>query len=433
MAIIVELPRLSDTMREGNISAWRVKVGDKIAPGDILAEIETDKAIMEYESLDAGIVRQLLVPEKEPVAVGAPICIVGSATEDLSAVLAQVDTMRANLGGTAPADPSPPAPAALSAPSASTPVLTTPQVDRVGSEKPPAHPTQPSRRAGVSPLAARIAADYGVDLKRVTGTGPDGRIVKRDIVEAANRQILVPAAVPGAAVPTYEDMAPSQMRKVIASRLVESKNSAPHFYLTKDIDMDQAMTLRQQILASDPAVRVSVNDMIVRAAALASRKVHAVNAAWTDDGNGKPVLRHFAEIHVGVAVALEDGLVTPVVRNADKRALVDIAKDIRDMAEKAKTRRLDPEHYQGNTITVSNLGMYGIDSFTAIINPPASLILAVGAVRYVAIVNQEMEVSAGQRMTVTLSCDHRVVDGALGAQWLQEFQRIMESPVGALL
>ncbi|NUN13729.1 MAG: 2-oxo acid dehydrogenase subunit E2 [Myxococcales bacterium] len=431
-------------MREGNIAAWRVKVGDKISPGDILAEIETDKAIMEYESLDAGIVRQLLVAEKEPVMVGAPICILGNATEDLADVSAKIAAMRAALGAAVPTEPATTSTAAPGAVVASAP-QPLPQVSAITTGHPAtaataaavaptvAHPPRAVGRVGVSPLAARVAAEMGVDLKRVVGTGPDGRVVKRDVVEAANRQITVPMLSAGSVTPAFEDSAPSQMRKVIASRLVESKNSAPHFYLTKDIDMDQAMALREQILASGPKVRISINDMVVRAAALASRKINAVNAAWVDDGGGRPMVRHFSDIHVGVAVALEDGLVTPVVRHADKRSLSDIAVDIRDMAEKAKTRRLDPEHYQGNTLTVSNLGMYGIDSFTAIINPPASLIMAVGAVRYTPVVNKDMEVTVGQRMTVTVSCDHRVVDGALGAQWLQEFQRIMESPVGALL
>ena len=455
MALVVEMPRLSDTMREGTIVAWLKKEGDEVETGELLAEVETDKAVMEFEAEEDGIIRKVLIDEKEPAPIGTPICIIAEADEDLDEALAEVESMRHKLAGggeeaateEAPAEPAPaaaappaPAPVAtpVAAPVAAAPVAAAPVAVT------PVAAAESGGRVKVSPLARKIAEEKGLSLQAVSGTGPGGRIVKRDILKALELGIgktvargggltltAQPGVLPPVTAPPFTDAPTSQMRKIIAERLVESKSQAPHFYLKIAVDMERAMDLRSQLNALQDSVKLSVNDMIVKAVALAGQDVPQANAAWIP-GAGGAVIRQFSEVHVGIAVALEDGLVTPVVRDAGSKSLVDIAVELRTLATAARARKLGGEYYANNTVTVSNLGMFGIDSFTAIINPPASIILAVGAVEQVPVV-KDGELTIGTQMNVTLSCDHRVVDGALGAQWLAALKKHLENPVSLVL
>jgi pyruvate dehydrogenase E2 component (dihydrolipoamide acetyltransferase) len=449
MAVVMEMPRLSDTMREGTIVSWVKGEGETVETGEPIVEIETDKAVMEYEADEGGVIRKILVPGGEAALVGAPICIIAGADEDISAALedakARAEAAAAAVDGggdSAPAEPKPaakaPKPDKAEAPGdAEEPAAPSPS--KSAPAAPPAPQGAPARDAEpgtlVTPVAARLALEGGLDLRRVTGSGPGGRIVKADVLAALDGKAELtpaPADVFGqSAVPAYEDSNASQMRRAIAERLVQSKQAAPHFYLTLSIDMAAALGLREQINASQDRVKVSVNDLIVKAAAVASTRVPEANAAWVTDG-GKARVRRFRDVHVGVAVALDDGLVTPVLRNADRRSLVDLALDTRKLAELARARKLEAEAYSGNTVTVSNLGMFGIEQFTAIINPPASIILAVGRAEEVPVV-VDGALAVGTRMKVTLSCDHRVVDGAMGARWLQAFKALMEAPLNILV
>ena len=443
MALVVEMPRLSDTMREGTIVTWLKKEGDEVETGELLAEVETDKAVMEFEAEEDGVLRKVLMEAKITAPIGTPIAIIGEADEDLEEALAEAESMRAKLEGgeeeEAKADA--PAPAAEVTPAAPAPVAPPVPVAPVA---PVAAPIAPGGRVKSSPLARKIAQTQGVSLNGIPGSGPGGRIVKRDVEDAIARgvgrasvgggglaQTVQPGVIPPVTAPPFADSATSQMRKIIAERLVESKTQAPHFYLQVSVDMARAMDLRKQVNTLQDAVKVSVNDLIVKAVALAGRDVPQANASWNIDG-GTPVIRLFQEVHVGIAVALEDGLVTPVVRDAGSKSLVDIALEVRSLATAARARKLGGEYYANNTVTVSNLGMFGIDSFTAIINPPAAIILAVGAVQDVPVV-EDGELAVGTRMNVTLSCDHRVVDGALGAQWLAAFRKHLENPISLIV
>ncbi len=428
MAIVVEMPRLSDTMKVGSIVQWLKKEGDAVETGQLLAEIETDKAVMEYESEEDGVLVKLLVTEKEGVPIGSPIAIIAEEDgEDLAEALAQVEVIRtriaaADSGEDEPVEAPPvveaPAPVEVAAPSPAPAAPVPAHTPVVGS----------SGRIRCSPVAAKIASEKGLDLSRIQGTGPGGRIIKRDVESAtATGGGMARGPVGPRTGPAHVDEGTSQMRQVIAERLLESKNGAPHFYLQLSVDMSRAMELRADLNEEQSAVKVSVNDLVLKAVACASTRVPAVNASWIEEGSAPQIRRHNG-VHVGVAVALEDGLVTPVIRDADRKGIEAIALEIRDLAGKARQRKLTAEAYQGNTITVSNLGMFGIESFTAIINPPASVILAVGAVQTVPVVDAHGNVVPGTRMNVTLSCDHRVVDGALGAQWLAAFKKVLERP-----
>lgn len=452
MALVVEMPRLSDTMREGTIVSWLKKEGDTVQNGDLLAEVETDKAVMDFEAEEDGVIRKVLIDEKDPAPIGTPICIIGEADEDLAETLAEVEAMLAKLAEGEETEEAPaeaPAPAAP-APVAPTPVAPAPIVAAAPVAKAPVAMPQPlalSANGGRllrSPLAAKMAEEHGLNLAQIPGSGPGGRIVKRDILSALEtgigrasagssgfRATIQPGVLPAVTASPFQDESTSQMRKIIAERLVESKTNAPHFYLKIAVDMERAMDLRGQLNALQDTVKLSVNDMIIKAVALAGQEVPKANAAWIEGGKA-PVIRQFSEIHVGIAVALEDGLVTPVVRDAGAKSLLDIAIEIRTLAKAARARKLGSEYYANNTVTVSNLGMFGIDSFTAIINPPASIILAVGAVEKVPVV-KDGALAVGTRMNVTLSCDHRVVDGALGAQWLAAFKKHLENPVSLVL
>jgi pyruvate dehydrogenase E2 component (dihydrolipoamide acetyltransferase) len=445
MALVVEMPRLSDTMREGTIVTWLKKEGDEVESGELLAEVETDKAVMEFEAEEDGVLRKVFIGEKEPAPIGTPICIIGEADEDLADAMAEADTLRAQAqGGGEKATPeaaAAPAPAAA-APAAAAPAAAPAPAPMVVPAT--ALEANSDGRMKTSPLARKMAQDKGLSLAAIQGTGPGGRIVKRDVLSALERGIgrsggggsglsvtAVPGVLPPVTAPPFVDEATSQMRKIIAERLVESKEQAPHFYLQMSVDMERAMDLRKQLNNLQDTVKISVNDLIVKAVALAGRDVPQANASWIPGANGA-VIRRYSEVHVGIAVALEDGLVTPVVRDAGSKSLLDTAIEIRTLATAARGRKLGGEYYGNNTVTVSNLGMFGVESFTAIINPPAAIILAVGAVEQVPMV-KEGTLTVGTQMKVTLSCDHRVVDGALGAQWLGAFKKHLENPISLVL
>jgi pyruvate dehydrogenase E2 component (dihydrolipoamide acetyltransferase) len=416
MAIVINMPRLSDTMTEGVVAKWHVKIGDAITEGTLLAEIETDKATMDFEAFPGqeGTLLHIGVQEGQTSPVDTILAVIGAKGEDISALLAG--------GGAAPAAPAAeaaPAPAPAPAPAAA-PVAEAP----VAAPAPAAASTD--ARVKASPLAKSMAADKGVDLSTVQGSGEGGRIVKRDIESAASgASAPAPAAAAAAAVgyPSsgYQDTPISQMRKTIAKRLSESKFTAPHFYLTMSVDMDAAIEARQALNATGDH-KISFNDLVVKAVSKALKKHPAVNSAWLGD-----VIRTNYDVHVGVAVAVEDGLLVPVIRHADAKSLTQISAEVKDFAQRAKTKKLQPADWEGNTFTISNLGMFGIDQFTAIVNPPDSCILAVGGIQAVPVVKNG-QVVPGNVMKLTLSCDHRVVDGATGSAFLNSVKAFLESP-----
>ena len=417
MAEVIYMPKLSDTMTEGVVAEWHKKVGDKVSNGELLAEIETDKATMEFESFYDGVLLHIGVEKTKAAPVNAILAIVGEAGEDISSLLA---------GAPAPAveEVKTEAPAPVASPivvSAPTPV-----VEKSIPTPAPVAPADGSRILA-SPLAKKLAEEKGIDINMVSGTGDAGRVVKRDIdhytpyVPGAAKTIA--AQVSG--VESYVDEPVSQMRKVIARRLAESKFTAPHFYLTIDVDMDNAIASRKVLNAQD-GVKVSFNDMVIKAVAMSLRKHPAINSSWLGD-----VIRRNHHVHIGVAVAVDEGLLVPVVRFADSKGFTQIGNEVREFAQKAKDKKLQPSDWEGNTFTISNLGMFGIDSFTAIVNPPDSCILAVGGISQVPVVKNG-QVVPGNVMKLTLSCDHRVVDGASGAAFLQTLKGFLENPVTML-
>jgi pyruvate dehydrogenase E2 component (dihydrolipoamide acetyltransferase) len=422
----VVLAKLSPTMEEGTIVKWNKKEGDVIKVGDVLAEIETDKANMEMEALGAGVLRKVLVGAGGKAPVGALIGVIADAAEDIQATLAEA-AKSAPAAAPAPA-PAPAQVAPAAAPAPAPRPLPAPTLAAVPSPAPAA-----GGRIKSSPLARAIAAQQNVPLAQLSGSGPGGRIVKRDVegyiasprpataaaraeAPAPRPSIPVPSVAPGTAIPV------SNIRRVIAKRLSESAFTAPHFYVTVEIDMDAAVALREQLIRAEE-VKLSYNDLVVKACAKALTRFPTVNASWTGD-----TIKTHAEVHVGIAVSIPDGLITPVVRNADRKNLAEIAHEIKDLAGRARERKLKPEEFAGSTFTISNLGMFDVTEFTAIINPPESCILAVGAVRQQPVV-KDGALAVGHRMKVTLSSDHRVVDGALAAQFLAEVRRLLESPV----
>ncbi len=418
MAIVINMPRLSDTMTEGVVAKWHVKVGDAITEGKLLAEIETDKATMDFEAFPGqeGTLLHIGVGEGEASPVDTILAVIGAKGEDISALLAG-----------APAEPAP-APAAVAAEVREAPA---PAAAPAPTPPPAATPAPTAdHRVKASPLAKSLAAEKGVDLRAVKGSGEGGRIVKRDIETAATASAATPSAAPTAAVsyPSsgYQDTPISQMRKTIAKRLSESKFTAPHFYLTMSVDMDAAIEARQALNATGDH-KISFNDLVVKAVAKGLKKHPAVNSAWLGD-----VIRTNYDVHVGVAVAVEDGLLVPVVRHADAKSLTQISAEVKDFAQRAKTKKLQPMDWEGNTFTISNLGMFGIDQFTAIVNPPDSCILAVGGIQSVPVVKNG-QVVPGNIMKLTLSCDHRVVDGATGSAFLNSVKAFLESPVTMML
>jgi len=413
MAIVINMPRLSDTMEEGVVAKWHKQIGDKVSEGDLLAEIETDKATMEFESMPGqeGELLFIGVAEGETAPVETVLCILGTKGEDIEAL-----KITAPIKDEAPEE-TPPAQTETKVPVAEVKETPTPVVAAV-----PAPIAANGGRVVASPLAKKLAQEKGIDVSLIAGTGEGGRVVKRDVDN------YVPAvSSPNFAVAdeSYTEVQVSQMRKTIARRLAESKFSAPHFYLTMEVDMDNAITSRKQ-LNEVTDVKISFNDLVVKAAALALKKHPAVNAGWFGD-----TIRYYNYVNVGIAVAVEDGLLVPVVRNTDLKSLSQISVEVKEFAGKAKDKKLQPEDWEGNTFTVSNLGMFGIDQFTAIINSPDAAILAVGGINQVPVV-KDGAIVPGNRMKVTLSCDHRVVDGAKGAAFLKTFKAFLENPVTML-
>ena len=419
MAEIIEMPRLSDTMTEGVIAKWHKKVGDLIRPGDLLAEIETDKATMEFEAPIGGALLYIGAPEGKPIPIGAPIAIIGKPDEDISALLNRGASPAPPESITSPT-PAQPQPAATPPPPAEAPARV-PASPALGA--PPAE-----TRLKASPLARSMAQKAGIDLHQVHGTGEGGRIIRRDIEAYLSHAVATtPVATPAqpAAAP-YQEVPLSQMRKTIARRLTASMQEAPHFYLTRAVSMEAAATWREKLNALSPH-KISFNDLIIKAVAMALRKHPYLNAAWMGDH-----IRLYQEIHIGFAVAVEEGLIVPVLRHADRKGLSEIAAETVLLAQKARERKLAPEEYSGSTFSISNLGMFGIEEFTAVINPPEAAILAVGAIQPTPVV-KDGQVVVERRMRVTLSCDHRVVDGATGAAFLETFTQLLEEPARLLL
>ena len=431
MAIVINMPRLSDTMTEGVVAKWHKKIGDTVNEGDLLAEIETDKATMEFEAFPGqeGKLLYIGTGEGETAPVDTVLAILGDEGEDIEALKAgDAAPAEAPAEEVAPEPVEAPEPAEAPAP-APAPVASS------AAALAPAAPVTTDSGVKASPLARKLAADRGIDLNMVQGSGDHGRIVKRD-VDSFNPAFHT-SAQPGAAaaapapsapagVENYTDYPVSQMRKVIAKRLSESKFTAPHFYVTMDIDMDNAIAARKAMNASGE-VKISFNDLVVKATALALKKHPAVNSSWMED-----FIRINDHVHIGVAVAIEDGLLVPVLRHADQMALSHISTSVKDLAGKAKDKKLQPSDWEGNTFTISNLGMFGVEEFTAIVNPPDAGILAVGGIKQVPVV-KDGQVVPGNVMKVTLSLDHRVADGASGAAFLQSLKEYLENPVTMLV
>jgi len=425
------MPKLSPTMEEGQIARWTKNEGDAFEAGETLAEVDTDKATMEMTALTGGTLLKILKGAGDTAALGEAIAITGEKGEDISALLSKVASA-ATTSPTAAAKTEEPAADVKAAPAQAETraAASVPQSVQAAVPQP-----QTSGNGGgrliVSPIAARMAAENGLDLKTVTGSGPNGRIIKRDIETALESKVPSPesqvqyefTSSTAVGASPFRDEPTSQMRRVIASRLAESIGPIPTFYLTVEVEMDNALALRKSINASiGEDQKVSVNDVIVKAAAMALKKHPFVNASYQDKS-----IRFYEQADIGVAVAIEDGLITPVVRGADLKGVVEIAAEIKSLAAKAKAKKLQPEEYTGATFSISNLGMFGIKEFTAIINPPEAGIIAVGGAEPTPVV-RDGQVVVRSIMRVTMSCDHRVVDGATGAKFLQTFKQNLEQP-----
>jgi pyruvate dehydrogenase E2 component (dihydrolipoamide acetyltransferase) len=414
MAEIVRMPKLSDTMTEGVVAAWHKKVGDKVNSGELLAEIETDKATMEFESFDSGYLLHQGVKEGQSAPVNGILAILGSKDEDITKLLEEEKSK------------------ATAAPETESKEEKAPETKQESAPKVTASASNEDKREAAvgtdgrlkaSPLAKKLAEEKGINISNVTGTGDGGRIVRRDIenFKSFSSPALSFAAVSGKE--SYSEETVSQMRKTIARRLAESKFSAPHFYLTMEIDMDKAMEARTSINEAIAPSKVSFNDIVIKACAAALRKHPKVNSSWLGDK-----IRYNEHVHIGVAIAVEEGLLVPVVRFADSKPIAAISEEVKGYSKKAKEKKLQPQDWEGNTFTISNLGMFGIEEFTAIINPPDACILAVGGIKQVPVVKNG-QVVVGNVMKVTLSCDHRVVDGATGAEFLNTVKKYLENPV----
>jgi len=440
MADIIEMPKLSDTMTVGTLVKWLKKEGDAVANGDMLAEVETDKATMELESFFDGTLLKCFVEPGAQVEIGAPLCAIGEKGETVEVPTPKAPPPAADTQPTAPS-PAPVTPAP--APVAVTPTPASAPIVPAASSAPAAGATTAGGRIKISPLAKKLAAEKGIDPARVKGSGPGGRIVRADILAAEKAPPAAAQPAGGGAAgrpakPTWAwrsaldksaiqapGIAPlSNMRATIAKRLVESKTQFPHFYLEIEVDAAPLGALREQLNAGLGAdgVRLSVNDLILKAAALALRAVPAVNASWSDAG----IVSHGAT-HVSFAVAIDDGLITPVIKDTDRKTVFEISAEAKDLAKRAKAKKLAPAEFTGGTFCVSNLGMMGITRFHAIINPPNAAILAVGATVKKPVVVKE-QIVIGERMVITLSCDHRVVDGALAAQFMNAVKAHLETP-----
>ena len=438
----IQMPKLSDTMTEGTLVAWKKKKGEKVSTGDVIAEIETDKATMEWESPEDGVLTEIYVEEGGKVEVGQKIAFIAAAGETAPPAEAKAPTdkskkappptKQAETEQTAPAkaqqaETAPPQPAKKEAAT---------QPAAKAESKPKAKRPSDEGRVKASPLARRLAAEEGLDISQIKGSGPEGRVTETD-VRAAMKSKPAASSAPQKKAPAPAKPAEgarillSGMRKVIAARLVESKGPVPHFYLNIDIDAGPLMAARAELKAggegSDTA-KITVNDFILKASVDAAVKVPKVNASFDEDA-----IVQYSDVDLSVAVAIEDGLVTPVLRAAQKKSLREISEAVKDLAHRARNKRMKPEEFQGGTFTVSNLGGFGIDSFSAIINPPQGFILAVGAVSKRAVVDNCDQVGVGHRLAICMSCDHRVIDGALGAEYLKELRRLLENPTLLLI
>ena len=422
MAEIVRMPKLSDTMTEGVVAEWHKKVGESIESGDLLADIETDKATMEFESFQEGVLLHIGVEKGQTAPVDSILAILGEEGEDVAALLKEaekeVEVTEKEEEKSQDAKPVVEKTSAPVAPVVSAPAPTPAPIAQqtVTSSNFPSTASISSQEIKASPLAKKLAEERGINLRLVKGTGTEGRIIKRDIDNFQGK-----SAISG--VESFSDAPVSQMRKVIAQRLAESKFSAPHFYLTVQIDMDNAMAARKSINESISPAKISFNDLVVKAVAVSLKDNPKVNASWYGD-----FIRYNDHVHIGVAVAVDEGLLVPVVRFADEKPLTQIGAEVKEFAQRAKDKKLQPEDWEGNTFTISNLGMFGIDEFTAIVNPPDSCILAVGGIQQTPVVKSG-QVVPGNVMKVTLSCDHRVVDGAVGSAFLNSFKNYLENPV----
>jgi len=412
MAKIIGLPKLSPTMEEGTLVAWIKKEGDEVEVDDLLAEVETDKATMEFRSFDRGVLLKILVKEGETLEPDVPVAIIGKAGEDIEELLAQVQAATASETASrtvsapesAPAAEPAPAPVSASAPAA-----------------------ESSDRVLSSPLVRRLAREKSIDLRTVEGSGPRGRIIKRDI-EAYGQRPSHERTVTGQRLPPRVVQA-SSMRRTIARRLTESTQTIPHYYLTIDVDIAPLADAREAMNAELVAEggKVSLNDLIIKSAAVALRRVPEVNASWM----GKEIHYHQV-VDISIAVSVEDGLMTPVIRDADQKGIAEISKEVRELAARAREKKLQPEEMSNGTFSISNLGMFGIEEFTAVINPPEAAILAVGTIRDEPVVTEE-GIVPGRRMRFTMSCDHRIIDGATGAKYMAALKRILEAPANMLL
>ena len=426
MAIKIEMPKLSDTMEEGVIASWNVEEGDKVEAGDIIAEVETDKATMEVEAFDEGTVLKILVEAGDAVPLGGLMAVLGEEGEDISDILESAGS--SDTGGSKEtSDDSGSEPETKEESSGGSATLTSPRSD-TSSDGSSGSSKSDDGRIKASPLARKMAEDKGIELSRVDGSGPNGRIIKADIENY--KETAQPAAA-SASTQSFEtleskEVKVSQMRKTIARRLSESKFSNPHFYETIDIDMKAAIAARKSMNDAND-VKISFNDIVVKACSVALTRHQAVNSSWHGD-----VIKEHGDVHVAVAVAIDEGLMTPVIRHSDKKGLLQISSETRELAGLARDRKLQPEQMEGSTFTISNLGMFGIEEFTAIINPPNACILAVGAIRDVPVV-ENGEVVPGKRMKVTLSSDHRIVDGAKAAEFLNTVKNLLENPLSMLL
>jgi pyruvate dehydrogenase E2 component (dihydrolipoamide acetyltransferase) len=431
MAEKIEMPKLSDTMEEGVIASWNVKEGDKVESGDVIAEVETDKATMEVEVFDAGTILKILVKEGDAVPLGGTMAIIGEEGEDISDLLdGDADESEKVEEAADSKKESSSSENGTGKKEAFDPILG--DLDKK-KDAPEAKESAPSSeddgRIKASPLARNMAKDKGINLSDVKGSGPDGRVIKRDIEEYEPAQKAPSGSsveVPSFEDAESEDIKVSQMRKAIARRLSESKFSNPHFYETIDVDMESAIEARKK-LNDVSEVKISFNDIVVKAASAALRRHPDVNSSWLEE-----VIRKHGDVNVAVAVAIDEGLMTPVIRHSDKKNLRQISDETKELAGKARDRKLQPEEMEGSTFTISNLGMFGIEEFTAIINPPNACILAVGAIRDVPVV-KDGEVVPGKRMKMTLSSDHRVVDGAKAAAFLNTLQQMLENPLALVL
>ncbi len=422
MATKISMPKLSDTMSVGVILEWRKKEGEKISSGDILAEVETDKANMELENFEEGILLKIMIPKGGKVPVGGTIAIVGEKGENIDALVKEAQASLQQTQSAAPATPAAPkaAPTPLPTVAPSTPKPSAPKLT-------PVTGSQRQGRVKVSPLARRIATAKGLDLGAVLGSGPGGRIVKKDIESAVATGGGRASAYASQLPPLQQkDVLLSQMRQVIARRLLESKLNIPHFYVTVEIDMQKAIELRAALKEAGVG-SVSYNDMVIRASALTLRQFPEVNASFYGE-----FIRQHGEVHIGMAVAIPDGLITPVVRHADQKSLVDIAEETKELAVRAKDRKLKPDEFTGSTFTTSNMGMFGVEDFSAIINPPEAAILAISSIVEKPVV-VDGQIQVGQRMKITISCDHRAIDGAIAARFMKELKRLLENPILLIL